>query len=250
MIGWRFEFGTLSDLSATIFSVFLLLLVLLADTAGVPRPAAGDPGRAAAVVERAPLGAAAMADLLYGRRLDAAGTRIDVTAGRITMVTPARTLLLAPQALAGPLRAGQVPEPVSLYVFDNQSYAPVAMALRAHGRAWREMSVPAALRGSGPDGDGWSADFRALLDGSKTRDVFVRELAFILGGGEKHNDSISLRNAGRLHSADAGLYGRISGYIASFWTHVPVDAILRLLIGAFGIGVIAVVERRLRVRVS
>ncbi|MGV6872693.1 hypothetical protein ACUSIJ_08375 [Pseudochelatococcus sp. B33] len=247
MIGWRFEFGTLSDLSATIFSVFLLLLVLLIDTAVGPRPAQ----REARAIERAPMDAAAMTDLLYQRRLEAVGTRIDVLPGRITVVTPSGTLTLAPQALDGPLRAGWMPDPVSLYVFANESYAPVIAVLRARGRAWRELSVPAALRQTSPGGEGgWTADFSALLARPLPKEAFVRELATLLGGGAKQSDMNTSGDSGDRGSRYAEGYNGGVGYIIALSTNIPLDAILSILSGVSGIGIMMLVERRSRARAS
>lgn len=244
MIGWRFEFGTLSDLSATIFSVFLLLLVLLIDTSIGQPPSGGD----APAIERSPLDAAAMADLLYQRRAEAAGTRIDVTPGRITLVTPSGTETFAPQALNGPLRAGRIADPINLYVFDNASYAPVIAALTGYGRTWREISVPAALRQPAGGEGGWTADFSALLARSQSREAFMRDLTVILGGGaqQSHNNLRGLRDDPGTRRQ--GGYGAAAGYIASMWTSIPADAILSILWAVSGIGIIALIERRARRR--
>lgn len=242
MIGWRFEFGTLSDLSATIFSVFLLLLVLLADTAIGQRPA----GNEVRVVERAALDAAALADLLYERRSEAAGTRIDVMPGRVTVVTPSGTLPLPPHAVNGALRAGGLPDPVRLYVFANEAYALVAAALEVHGRTWRELSVPAALRDA--RGGGWTDDFQMLLSRSLPKEAFVSELAVILGGGTDKNLNNRLGRGGGMDSRyDSGIIGT-AGSILLLWTYMPLDAILSIIFGVTGVSVIVLVERRRRTR--
>lgn len=244
MIGWRFEFSTLSDLSATIFSVFLLLLVLLADSAINPRQVEGE----VMAVDRKPLDAPAMAELLYQRRVDAEGTRIDVMTDHIVVITRSGTVTLPAQALSGPLRTGRVDDPVSLYVFSNQSYAPAVTAINAYGRTWREISVPAALRRKeGSAQEGWTEDFLELLARSRSKENFVQGLAVILGGGSKrvNNDFIHQYDGKSLGGYSQEYRGFLS-YIMSLWTVYYTDAMVTLLLGVTGIVVIALIERRWR----
>lgn len=245
MIGWKFEFGTLSDLSATIFSVFLLLLVLLVEAAVDPRSAPGGTG----AVARAALDAAAMADLLYERRREAGGTRIDITraagSGRAVLVVPDGESTLAPAGLDRLLRAGGLPDPVRLYVFTHDAYAPVVAALQRHGRQWREISVPAALRQAG--GTGWRDEFIALLGRTLSRHGFVRELAALLDGGTEAERRQRLAGGSGNASRNAGSYMAFAQFILRTWTEIRFDVIVNICAGLAGLAVVAAVERRSRV---
>lgn len=253
MIGWKFEFGTLSDLSATIFSVFLLLLVLLLDTALNPQSASSG----AEAIERAPLGAGAMADLLYQRRLSAPGTRIDIMSDRLVVtaspavsgnplasVQNASEVRMTTHDLQALLREGQGPDPISLYVFANDLYQDVANVLHNQGRSWREISVPSALKQNG-QGE-WVNAFRVLLDRPTAKGVFIGELAEILGGGAKNTRGNSLQPGSFANSQYNSLYERISYSLRSLWTDLPIAAIINILIGLCGVCVVVWVEKRFR----
>src|SRR5262249_32009730 len=70
-----------------------------------------------------------------------------------------------------------------VYVFENQWYALVTERLAREGRAWREISVPIALRRpAASGGDGWSDGFLDLLARPLDRDAFRNGLARLLGG--------------------------------------------------------------------
>lgn len=252
MIGWKFEFGTLSDLSATIFSVFLLLLVLLFDAAINPQSISNAP----LAVERAPLGASAMADLLYQRRISASGTRIDILPDGIKLLaTSVRSATsqdvdgadTTARELGQMLSVGRLPEPVSVYVFANGLYEDVARALQNNGHQWREISVPSALKQGGKGG--WNRDFRALLARQTTRDAFVKDLAVILGGGAHRSGGEFFKENGANAANFTPLSERIAQVITQLWTEIPIVAIINLTICLCGLGAVVWIElRRKRIR--
>lgn len=249
MIGWKFEFGTLSDLSATIFSVFLLLLVLLFDAALNPQSSSNAP----LSVERAPLGASAMADLLYQRRLSALGTRIDVLPkGLRVLASSARSGIqqdvdgidMSVRDLGQLISVGRLPEPFSVYVFSNDLYDDVARTLQNNGYQWREISVPYALK---LDEQGaWNKEFRALLNRQLTKDAFVKDLASILGGGTQRSGGDFFRDGGVNAAKYISISERLTQAMVQLWTRIPIVAILNLIICLCGLGAVIWVELRNR----
>jgi len=181
----RPDITVVTDISANIFAVFLLILILLLAlrerTPPPPPPAALDVATDLDSVERAPLRPAEMVDLLYARRNAAAGISIDLLADRIVIVTRGRTEQLSgAREITDRLRRLSVTggaEPVGLYVFSHRWYATVIDALRP--RAFREASVPVALRRTDPSG-GWSKGFAALLAKPSELASFRTELAYLL----------------------------------------------------------------------
>ena len=182
------EITVVTDISANVFSVFLLILIiLLAMRQQNPVPAASPPAvvdvEADLVsVDRVPLSPADMVTLLYDRREAAQTIRIDLLEDRIDVVAPSGTRRLA---LSGaPTSAGlptlQPGLPIGLYVFSPRGYALTVAALRRAGRNWHEISVPAALRNPKSPGSGWSTEFAALLGRAEDLPRFRVDLARLL----------------------------------------------------------------------
>ncbi|MGI6244218.1 MAG: hypothetical protein ACOYJQ_00420 [Pseudochelatococcus sp.] len=251
MIGWRFEPGALSDLSATIFSVFLLLLVALLDA--MPTPDAQP-----ATIERRPAGAAEMADLLHRRRPDAPGTGIDVLAARyVISAAPALPLHADTAAaiaetpvsladVANALRAGRLPEPIRLYVFAHDGYDNLTALLQAHGRGWTEMNVPDALKEKTADRPPhWSPAFRQILARAATREQFLRELARLLSGhGARRGQADRLSET--LPAPAMASRSSTMRLQDSAWRGEWIEAIAGLLAIAAGMAVVVAVEHRTR----
>lgn len=87
MIDWKQDLAILSDLSANIFAVFILVLIMLllqppqADDR--PQPPVIEATSDLAIVERAPLPAAFVIVHLFDRRASAEGVSIDLFADRL-----------------------------------------------------------------------------------------------------------------------------------------------------------------------
>ena len=199
MIDWKQDLAILSDLSANIFAVFILVLIMLllqppqADDRPQPSPvieATSD----LAIVERAPLPAASVIVHLFDRRASAEGESIDQLADLHNEVHNSEEVMLriagdqpVAQRLGAILKASPATAPVRLYVFDNRKYVLVTDALAGGGRTFREISVPQALRGRSGAGsaDAWSTAFLQLiarpLDPSRFRYALARLLE---GAGE------------------------------------------------------------------
>jgi hypothetical protein len=200
----RMQMTVLSDLSANIFAVCLLvLLILLAEAANRP-PAASLTGEQVEVssdlvaVERRPLSGGEMVAELYDRRLATPAFAIDLRAGGVTLVSGGaeRALPLAGlrPTLATLLRQVPPDMPVRLYVFSPQAYADVVAALGSAGRPFLEMSVPLALRNR--VGDGWSDGFLALAEVPSSLDDFRAGLARLVSGGTAPRSGGAMDEAG------------------------------------------------------
>jgi hypothetical protein len=181
----RPDITVVTDISANIFAVFLLIMILLLAlrerSPPPPPPAVLDVVADLNGVERAPLRPAEMVGLLYGRRKDAGVISIDLLADRIEIAIGGRTEQLSgSREIRDRLRrlaATGEAEPIGIYVFSHRWYATVTDALPP--RAFREASVPLALRRTDPSG-GWSLAFTALLTRSLDLPAFRIELARLL----------------------------------------------------------------------
>ncbi len=193
--------SAMTDISANIFSVLILILIIL-----LAARARGDLPEAEplpdisiendlAGIARTPLASEDLFDLLYERnektrsiKIDLRGTAIDIVAnGKSEHFNSAddagfRLRLLATASNHAAL---------GIYVFDNRFYRAVADTLNAIGWAWREVSVPQALRSApiGKDGESWSAGFSQLITGSIGRARFRAELAQLLEASSARDGS-------------------------------------------------------------
>jgi hypothetical protein len=202
MMNWRPELAAISDISTNIFAVFILILVIMLDLSRGPTPSGGtaatptqvDAARDLRIVERAPLRAGEMVEMLRGHggrdtvTVDLFDSRIEIAAagGRPAIVLDARrdggrAMLERFEEL---LRGRPAGMPARLYVFSNRWYSPVADRLERGNASWREMSVPLALRiASGPEaGDAWSEAFLELSSRGLDRERFRPALARLLAG--------------------------------------------------------------------
>ena len=185
MIDWKEDLAILSDLSANIFAVFILVLIMLLQQppqAGdrPPAPSVIEATADLAIVERPPLPAGSVIAHLHDRRASAEGISIDLFADRVAVVLGGAEILLpassdptmAPR-LASLVQPPPVRAPVRLYVFDHRNYVVVTDTLSRAGRSWHEVSVPLALRGDfGRRTPGRTRSF-SLLPGHSIRRVFV-----------------------------------------------------------------------------
>jgi hypothetical protein len=186
---YRADITVVTDISANIFAVFILILIILLvareQTPTVPTeaPAVIDVATDLAAVDRAPLDPAAMVDLLYERRTAARSAKIDLFDDRIEVVTDtvSRRISLAAPVAPQMMPALPADAAVGLYVFGHRGYRFVTEHLAGAGRTWREISVPAALRRRDSAGfEDWSPGFKQLL--ARPQDIarFRIELARLL----------------------------------------------------------------------
>jgi hypothetical protein len=179
--------SVITDISANIFAVFIVILILLlAAPHTVPvRPPAPPPidvTHDLASTSRTPL---TPAQLLFERTRAGHAISIDLLPGRVVLVSPglppeSYALPLADrsrQALADRLNASPA-APVGFYVFDHTGYA--AMLTIVGGRPFSELSVPIALRGLIEGSLDWRDGFRRLIDGATDLDQFRRSLGRLL----------------------------------------------------------------------
>ena len=186
---YRADITVVTDISANIFAVFILILIILLvardQTPAVPAaaPAVIDVATDLAAVDRAPLDPAAMVDLLYERRIAAPATKIDLFDDRIEIVAGTVTRRISLAAAATPQMIPALPAnaAVGLYVFGHRGYRFITEYLAGAGRTWREISVPAALRRRDAAGfEDWSPGFKELLARPQDIGRFRIELARLL----------------------------------------------------------------------
>lgn len=183
----------LADLSANIFSVFLIiwLVLLVANKTSVPAgpvELADDPG----LVERMPLRASDLVSLLRQNGTGQPGVSIDLMASGIRAggdgteiaVDPTRPMALRAQ-IRQILQAGDRARPARLYVFDPANYAAAVAALQAEGMTWVEMNVPLALRAQDSGRASWSSEFMSLQASHLGIEAYRKQLALLLAGGER-----------------------------------------------------------------
>jgi hypothetical protein len=201
----RPEITVVTDISANIFAVFILILIILLvarNQAAPARPEAPTVVDASefAVVERAPLSPAAMVELLYERRASSPATKIDLFDDRIEVTAGPATRRIS---LAGPVRPEMLPPlspdaAIGVYVFGHRGYRFVTDALMGASRAWREISVPAALRRRDPATgiEDWSGGFKELLVRPRDLPQFRTELARLLASPRPAAEPTVQRGAG------------------------------------------------------
>jgi hypothetical protein len=216
----RIDSSVISDVSANIFAVFILILVILLANARPPPPAQSAPSSIDATrdlhaVERAPVRAGDMVEMLRGH----AGSgviNIDLFDGRIEIAGAAGAAPLVLDVrrdggramldrLDGILRGEGGSTPVRLFVFSNRRYAAVTGRLAAAGRPWQEVSVPQALRATvgGRTGDAWSNAFLDLVSRNLDRDRFRAALSRLLAGSGDSADQLR-RSSGAPPAGTAG----------------------------------------------
>jgi hypothetical protein len=183
--------GILTDISANIFAMLILVLLsLLLERqqrlqAGQGAPAAVDLEKDRMGIDRAPLTAGEMVDLLYGRQQGPGPIRVDLFDHGIEVISASGSEYISTKDGVRQHfsklteTSGQT---VNLYVFGHEFYRSVTEALAGAGRNWREISVPQALRQSehGTARHGWSANFMDLMRRSLDRAHFRTELARLL----------------------------------------------------------------------
>lgn len=189
MIGARIMLTVAADLSANIFAAFLLVMIVVLAMPGRPDgatvPATLDVERDLRSVARSPLGPADLIAALAARRPGSGAVLVDLLSDRIVLRSAsgaASSLDVRTTAAPdlGRLLAATPGAPVFVYVFDATPYATAVGSLAAAGIAWREISVPQALRA--PGGAGWSAAFRDLAARRGDDRSFREGLARLLEG--------------------------------------------------------------------
>jgi hypothetical protein len=190
----------LTDISANIFALLILfLIIMLAARENSPPPRAEavqviDLEKEFASVERSPLSGDELFDLLYERREGPVTTRIDLLDQSIDVVSDGKTERFSSVENAAPrLRQLAAPSnnaPAAVYVFSHRFYRGLAENLKTLSWTWREVSVPEALRDSGPGttDHGWSAGFSRLIAQPSDRAQFRLELARLLQSASTRND--------------------------------------------------------------
>ncbi|MEJ1160530.1 hypothetical protein [Prosthecomicrobium sp. N25] len=195
----------LTDLSANVFAVFVLVLML---ALAAPK---GRDATPPASLEAATLGARAAKPLdpdamvaMLHRRGEPGGVSVDVFADRVVLLSSDGTSVLTGAAPAGAL-AGLPPDRrVDVFVFSAGRYGAVAAAL--DGRAGvAEMSVPGALRRPPGTGEGWSRGFERLQARRLDRQAFRSELAALVAGAGR--DRADAPAGGRGAAGGTGLPG-------------------------------------------
>jgi hypothetical protein len=195
--------SVVTDISANIFAVFMLILIaaLAASPAQAPTPVARDAIDDLGGIERAPLSAAAMVDLLHARTQVAEGPpiRIDLFEDRLVIArkgvpdlqvsTPEAAL----DALAETsIRSASIP----VYVFSARHFAAIRSALGSN--VIRDLPVPAALQTMDAAGRrAWSPGFADLIFDNLDRPAFTSALARLLDGSTD-------KGAGGTRRADPG----------------------------------------------
>lgn len=158
----------LTDISANIFAMMVLILILaLAGRQNASPESARNPvaDKDLNIIERKAMTPAELVQHLYDRRAGSGPVRIDLLETGLTIVgtngeeqkfegSDAASAWRAYQQAAGPL-------PVRLYVFSHNWYDELARSLLSANRQWYEISVPQALQDS--ELAGWSEDFTNLL---------------------------------------------------------------------------------------
>lgn len=151
----RGGFGNwLADIAANMLCVILIVLVVLAFTAGTPRDR--------------PLSQAAVSTVISGT------TAVDMLHRRLFASERVTSVDLIPGKTVAVPDAGQI----NLFVFDHPTYHAFVTSPEIAGRDIRELSVPRALRNA--EGNGWSPDFLALAAGPSDIQTFRQSLIDIL----------------------------------------------------------------------
>jgi hypothetical protein len=202
----------LTDISANIFALLILFLIILLaarESSPAPRPEAPrvvDIEKEFASVERSPLSGDELVDLLYERREGALTTGIDLLDQSIDVVSAGRTERFSSleNAASGlrQLAAASNRAPAGVYVFSHRFYRGLAENLKALGWTWREVSVPEALRDYSPEtrGHGWSAGFSQLIAQPSDRTRFRLKLAELLQAASTRNNEHSSQGSGAVAS--------------------------------------------------
>jgi hypothetical protein len=188
----RPDITVVTDISANIFAVFILILIILlaarqqAPGSQPALPSQIDIQSDLVSVDRSPLSPAAMVDLLYDRRNASPTIKIDAFDDRIDFVQNGSTRQVPLSSVPGarPQALPTLPPSatVGLYVFSHRGYRFITEALAAANRPWREISVPAALRRFDPATGvaRWSAGFTELAARPLDENAFRIELARLL----------------------------------------------------------------------
>jgi hypothetical protein len=203
-----------TDISANIFAVLLLILIILlaaGEQEGQPQAQEApsfEIGDYFTTIERTPLSGSGMVDLLYSRRNASGAIKIDLFEDGIDVLSKDKSDWIASEGAIGErlkLHAGAALEaPVALYVFGHRWYDSVVKTLTRMGRAWQEVSVPEALRDTAGANrkDRWSGGFSDLIGRPLGRDRFRRELAHLLGSGNlQRNERAGAGSIGRAHAS-------------------------------------------------
>jgi hypothetical protein len=240
------DISVITDIAANTFAVFLLILLLLLAVRLDPPDAqvnktALDVEADLASVERKPLRPEDIVDMLYDRRSAARGTRVDLFDDRVEVLDPSgqRQITAGAPDLKGAIAVGA---PVSLYVFDHRSYAAVTNSLLAARTAWRELSVPQALRQLDPASgrQAWSAGFVQLLAQPLDRASFRLELAKLLGAAQPTGQEGAGAGRGAFSAPDQSALA-LAGRFARWWR-----AVVAVATTLAGLLFVLVVETRSR----
>ena len=188
MISVSHNISATTDISANIFALLILiLLIMLAARESSPAPRAeGQPvidlEEDVASVERSPLSSDELIDLLYERRERASSAKIDLLEKEIAICFAGKTehFGAAEDAVSRLRQIGSAGSPVGVYVFSHRFYRSMSDSLTTLGWAWREISIPQALRDSASGPQGWSASFSELIAHSSNRSQFRADLARLL----------------------------------------------------------------------
>lgn len=258
MMSWRPDLSAMSDIATNIFAVFILILVIMLDLGrgqlrqAPPEPVPIDAVRDLVTVERQPLRADDMIEMLRIRgrddvpAIDLFESRVEVRLGRRPpVVLDARrdggAAVLA--RLDDLLGRDLVTPPARLFVFSNRWYAATVERLSARRIAFREMSVPAALRGQ--TGDAWSDAFLDVAARALDQDRFRPALARLLDGSAARREG----GSGGLAPSPGPGSGAAAAQAAD--TESLASRVRRWLerlvaVGAVGLGLLVVVltERR------
>jgi hypothetical protein len=183
--------GILTDISANIFAMLILVLLsLLLERqqrlqALQEAPAAVDLEKDRMGIDRAPLTAGEMVDLLYSRQQGPGPIRVDLFDHGIEVISASGSEYISARE-GVQQRLSKLTDTAgltaNLYVFGHEFYRSVTKALAGAGRNWREISVPQALRQREPATarQGWSTNFMDLMRRSLDRAHFRTELARLL----------------------------------------------------------------------
>jgi hypothetical protein len=181
--------SVVTDISANIFAVFIVILIVLLALPHDEAPPAA-PSKPIDVlldlvsVTKTPLAPGDLVDLLFSRRRAADAIGIDLFDDRIVVTRPGEppdefSLPLGDRSDVVTAEIATMPtRPIGLYVFDHRGYATVLKLLG--GRPFREMSVPFALRAVVDDRQDWREGFRNLIDRSTDLPSFRSDLSRLL----------------------------------------------------------------------
>ena len=190
MISVSHNISAMTDISANIFALLILILIImLAARENSSAPGARtlqvvDLEKDLASVERAPLGSDDLIELLYERRERASSIKIDLLEREIVISFAGKTEHFGKgENAVSRLKqiASASVSPVGVYVFSHRFYHSISDCLTTLGWPWREISIPQALRASSAGGpQGWSAGFSELIAHSSDRSQFRASLARLL----------------------------------------------------------------------